>query len=216
MEASIIHAARKILEVERVPRFPHSMILEGGAIHVDGEGTCLTTEECLFNKNRNPHLTKELVEDELKAYLGVKKIIWLPHGLFAISDRPARQLMVIESGSPLQWLIQLIPNRDRTTSLSNSIRPISKVTEETAGVVERWLESERDAERFGEVNWDVGKVREEVVKGGGGGMDKGGSEMGIGELRGCKWMKWVCAYRVERSLLALILILKRLKTSLLH
>ncbi|KAL7168542.1 hypothetical protein ACSBR2_038887 [Camellia fascicularis] len=77
-----IHAARKILEVERVPRFPHSMILEGGAIHVDGEGTCLTTEECLLNKNRNPHLTKEQVEDELKAYLGVKKIIWLPHGLF--------------------------------------------------------------------------------------------------------------------------------------
>ena len=92
---------------------------------------------------------------------------------------------------------------------------VRQVTEETAGVVERWFESERAAE-VGEVNWDVGKVREEVVKGGGGGMDKGGSEMGIGELRGCKWMKWVCAYRVERSLLALILILKRLKTSLLH
>ncbi|CAL5362996.1 unnamed protein product [Camellia sinensis] len=59
--------------------------------------------------------------------------------------------MVIESGSPLQHirLIQLIPNRDRTTSLSNSIRPISKVTEETAGVVERWFESERDAEVWG-------------------------------------------------------------------
>ncbi|GMQ07434.1 hypothetical protein CsSME_00051619 [Camellia sinensis var. sinensis] len=62
------------------------MILEGGAIHVDGEGTCLTTEECLLNKNRNPHLTKEQVEDELKAYLGVKKIIWLPHGLFGDDD----------------------------------------------------------------------------------------------------------------------------------
>ncbi|KAI7979149.1 Agmatine deiminase, partial [Camellia lanceoleosa] len=85
-----------ILEVERVPRFPHSMILEGGAIHVDGEDlfincflpsrTCLTTEECLLNKNRNPHLTKEQVEDELKAYLRVKKIIWLPHGLFGDDD----------------------------------------------------------------------------------------------------------------------------------
>ncbi|XP_028105727.1 agmatine deiminase-like, partial [Camellia sinensis] len=73
-----------ILEVKRVPRFPHSMILEGGAIHVDGEGTCLATEECLLNKNKNPHFTKEQVEDELKAYLGVKKIIWLPHGLFGV------------------------------------------------------------------------------------------------------------------------------------
>ncbi|CAL5398357.1 unnamed protein product [Camellia sinensis] len=49
-------------------------------------GNCLATEECLLNKNRNPHLTKEQVEDELKAYLGVKKIIWLPHGLFGVSD----------------------------------------------------------------------------------------------------------------------------------
>ncbi|KAF5952793.1 hypothetical protein HYC85_010737, partial [Camellia sinensis] len=81
-----IHAARKILEVERVPRFPHYMILEGGAIHVDGEGNCLATEECLLNKNRNPYLTKEQVEDELKAYLGVEKIIWLPHGLFGDDD----------------------------------------------------------------------------------------------------------------------------------
>ncbi|XAR63855.1 Agmatine deiminase [Bertholletia excelsa] len=78
--------ARKILAVERVPRFPHSMILEGGSIHVDGEGTCLTTEECLLHKNRNPHLTKEQIEGELKAYLGVEKIIWLPRGLFGDDD----------------------------------------------------------------------------------------------------------------------------------
>ncbi|KAK3037112.1 hypothetical protein RJ639_031531, partial [Escallonia herrerae] len=78
--------ARKILAIERLPRFPHSIILEGGSIHVDGEGTCLTTEECLLNKNRNPHLTKDQIENELKAYLGVKTVIWLPHGLFGDDD----------------------------------------------------------------------------------------------------------------------------------
>ncbi|KAJ7956536.1 putative Agmatine deiminase [Quillaja saponaria] len=78
--------ARKILAIERLPRFSHSMVLEGGSIHVDGEGTCLTTEECLLNKNRNPHLTKEQIEDDLKAYLGVRKVIWLPHGLFGDDD----------------------------------------------------------------------------------------------------------------------------------
>ncbi|KAL5751464.1 hypothetical protein ACOSP7_026067 [Xanthoceras sorbifolium] len=78
--------ARKILGIERLPRFSHSMILEGGSIHVDGEGTCLTTEECLLNKNRNPHLTKEQIEDELKAYLGVTKVIWLPRGLYGDDD----------------------------------------------------------------------------------------------------------------------------------
>lgn len=49
-------------------------------------GTCLTTEECLLNKNRNPHLTKEQIEDQLKAYLGVMKIIWLPRGLYGDDD----------------------------------------------------------------------------------------------------------------------------------
>lgn len=78
--------ARKVMEIEKLPRFSHSMILEGGSIHVDGEGTCLTTEECLLNKNRNPGLTKRQVEDELKSYLGVKKVIWLPHGLFGDND----------------------------------------------------------------------------------------------------------------------------------
>lgn len=45
-------------------------------------GTCLTTEECLLNKNRNPHMSKEQIEDNLKEYLGVQKIIWLPRGLY--------------------------------------------------------------------------------------------------------------------------------------
>lgn len=62
------------------------MILEGGSIHVDGDGTCLTTEECLLNKNRNPNLTKEQIEDQLKAYLGVQKVIWLPYGLYGDDD----------------------------------------------------------------------------------------------------------------------------------
>ncbi|XP_019189754.1 PREDICTED: agmatine deiminase-like [Ipomoea nil] len=78
--------ARKILSIERFPRFPQSMILEGGSIHVDGEGTCLTTEECLLNKNRNPDMTKEETESELKAYLGVSKVIWLPRGLYGDDD----------------------------------------------------------------------------------------------------------------------------------
>uniref|UniRef100_A0A7N0R8B8 Agmatine deiminase n=1 Tax=Kalanchoe fedtschenkoi TaxID=63787 RepID=A0A7N0R8B8_KALFE len=78
--------ARKILEIEKISRFPQSIILEGGSIHVDGEGTCLTTEECLLNSNRNPQLNKEQIEDTLKAYLGVHKIIWLPRGLYGDDD----------------------------------------------------------------------------------------------------------------------------------
>ncbi|KAG5377177.1 hypothetical protein IGI04_041773 [Brassica rapa subsp. trilocularis] len=78
--------SKKILAVERIPRFQHSMILEGGSIHVDGEGTCLATEECLLNKNRNPHMSKEQIVEELKRYLGVQTIIWLPRGLYGDDD----------------------------------------------------------------------------------------------------------------------------------
>lgn len=56
------------------------MILEGGAITVDGEGTLITTEQCLLHPNRNPELGREEIEAELKARLGVTKIIWLPYG----------------------------------------------------------------------------------------------------------------------------------------
>ena len=73
----------KILEIERSARYhTEGFVLEGGSIHVDGEGTLITTAECLMNRNRNPHLSREEIEDVLRAQLAVDKIIWLPDGLF--------------------------------------------------------------------------------------------------------------------------------------
>lgn len=63
-----------------VPRFRAPMVLEGGSFFVDGEGTLLTTEQCLLNPNRNPGLGRSEIEQLLKDYLGVTTIIWLPHG----------------------------------------------------------------------------------------------------------------------------------------
>ncbi|MGN0578112.1 MAG: agmatine deiminase [Ruminiclostridium sp.] len=57
-------------------------VLEGGSIHVDGEGTCITTEACLLSSGRNPGLTKEEIEQKLKQYLGVQKVIWLKRGIY--------------------------------------------------------------------------------------------------------------------------------------
>ena len=65
-------------EVYRLDDF----ILEGGSIHVDGEGTCLVTKACLLSKGRNPHLTQLEIEEELKIYLGVNKVIWLENGIY--------------------------------------------------------------------------------------------------------------------------------------
>lgn len=57
-------------------------VLEGGAIHSDGEGTLLVTEACLLSSGRNPSLTKEEIEEKLKTYLGIQKVIWLPRGIY--------------------------------------------------------------------------------------------------------------------------------------
>ena len=56
-------------------------ILEGGSIHVDGQGTLLTTEACLLSEGRNPKMSKQEIEERLKKYLSVDKVIWLKHGI---------------------------------------------------------------------------------------------------------------------------------------
>ncbi|HEY3783690.1 MAG TPA: agmatine deiminase [Steroidobacteraceae bacterium] len=74
--------ARKVLEIEGRERYRASIINEGGALHVDGEGTVLVTEECLLNTNRNPALGRDQIEERLRAYLGVSGVIWLGKGVF--------------------------------------------------------------------------------------------------------------------------------------
>jgi agmatine deiminase len=74
-------AARKVLEVEGADRYRAPIVLEGGSIHADGEGTLLSTEECLLNPNRNPSYTREEIEQVLFDHLGARKMIWLNRGL---------------------------------------------------------------------------------------------------------------------------------------
>lgn len=69
-------------ELFRTRRYPVPMVLEGGGICVDGQGTLITTESCTLNRNRNPGLSRDEVEDILKSYLGVRKILWLRQGIY--------------------------------------------------------------------------------------------------------------------------------------
>ena len=73
--------APQILERFGLLCFDAPLVMEGGSIHVDGEGTLLTTEECLLNPNRNPQLSREQIEEYLNKYLNVEKVIWLKGGL---------------------------------------------------------------------------------------------------------------------------------------
>lgn len=74
--------ARKVADIERIDRYKAPLVLEGGSIHVDGEGTLLTTRECLLNENRNPDKTQSEIEDLLSDYLNVENFIWLNKGIY--------------------------------------------------------------------------------------------------------------------------------------
>jgi agmatine deiminase len=105
--------AAKVCELENASRYRAPLVLEGGSIHVDGEGTCITTEECLLNPNRNPGHSRDQIEAQLRAHLGVEKIIWIPEGVYcdetdghidnlACFTRPGRVLLTWteEAGDP--------------------------------------------------------------------------------------------------------------------
>lgn len=74
--------------------------LEGGSIESDGEGTLLTTSECLLNPNRNPNLSKETIEERLKLWFGLDRILWLDYGYLAGDD----------TDSHIDTLARLCPN----------------------------------------------------------------------------------------------------------
>ena len=70
-----------VAKLRGLPLFSPGIVMEGGAIDVNGCGTLLTTESCLLNPNRNPHLNQAQIEQYLKDYLGVTNILWLGDGI---------------------------------------------------------------------------------------------------------------------------------------
>jgi agmatine deiminase len=71
------HVAR----LRGLPLFSPGIVMEGGALEVNGRGTVLTTESCLLNPNRNPHLSKAQIEQYLRDFLGVTNVLWLGDGI---------------------------------------------------------------------------------------------------------------------------------------
>lgn len=70
--------ARKVAQLAGVEALATDLVLEGGCVELDGEGTAIITESCVLNDNRNPGVSKAEFEDSLMPLLGLNKIIWLP------------------------------------------------------------------------------------------------------------------------------------------
>ncbi|HEX4493503.1 MAG TPA: agmatine deiminase family protein [Acidimicrobiia bacterium] len=105
--------ARRMCEafgLERIDAAP--FVLEGGAITVDGEGTLVTTEQCLLNPNRNPDLSKEQIEAELCRWLGVERVVWLPHGILEDDDTDGHVDNVCAFVAPGRVIAQTTSDRD--------------------------------------------------------------------------------------------------------
>ena len=94
--------------IERLgdPEYDAPFVLEGGAINVDGEGTLLTTEQCLLNPNRNPSLSREQIEQGLRDHLGVERVVWLGRGLAEDRDTDGHVDLIAAFTRPGQVLLQ--------------------------------------------------------------------------------------------------------------
>jgi len=88
------------------------MVLEGGSIAVDGEGTLVTTEQCLLHPNRNPTMTRAGIEATLRHELGVDTIVWLPHGLALDDDTDGHVDNIAAFTRPGTLLVQGCDDRD--------------------------------------------------------------------------------------------------------
>jgi agmatine deiminase len=89
-------------------RLAAPLVLEGGALTVDGEGTLLTTEQCLLHPTRNPALSREEIEQALRDWLGVERVVWLGRGLVEDRDTDGHVDLVAAFTHPGHVLLQTV------------------------------------------------------------------------------------------------------------
>jgi len=99
-------AARRFAERRGDPVRSIDMVLEGGSITGDGEGTLVTTTQCLMHPNRNPAMTQARIARRLRDELGVEQIIWLPHGLALDDDTDGHVDNVAAFAAPGRLVLQ--------------------------------------------------------------------------------------------------------------
>ena len=99
----------RLVELVGDPCYRAPLVLEGGSICVDGEGTLITTEQCLLHPTRNPDLSREQIEQHLIDALGVERVVWLGQGLVEDRDTDGHVDLIAAFTKPGQVLVQTVP-----------------------------------------------------------------------------------------------------------
>lgn len=122
--------ASQILDHVGAKAFKAPLVMEGGSIHTDGEGTLLTTEECLLNPNRNPELSREQIEQYVKQFTNVEQIIWLKRGL-AGDETDGHVDNIACFAAPGKVILQVCddPNDDNYAITQENLRILQEATD---------------------------------------------------------------------------------------
>jgi agmatine deiminase len=110
-----------------IDRLPADLVLEGGSITVDGEGTLIATEQCLLHPSRNPALSRIEIEERLREHLGVETVIWIAHGLLEDHDTDGHVDNVAQFVAPGVVLAQTVddvadPNHEPMAANAERLR----------------------------------------------------------------------------------------------
>jgi agmatine deiminase len=124
-----------------IGRLPADLVLEGGSISVDGDGTLLATEQCLLHPSRNPSLNRAEIEERLREYLGVQTVIWIANGLLEDHDTDGHVDNVAHFVAPGVVLAQTVddpsdPNHEPLAENAERLRAASDARGRRLEVVE--------------------------------------------------------------------------------
>jgi agmatine deiminase len=114
----------------KVPRFEPGIVMEGGSIEVNGAGCVLTTEQCLLNPNRNPDSNTDQIEQFLKQYLGVAKVLWLGEGIVGDdTDGHIDDIARFAAPGVIVCAVEEDPADANYELLQDNLRRLSKMTD---------------------------------------------------------------------------------------
>jgi agmatine deiminase len=155
------------LHRQKVRRYVAPFILEGGAFHVDGEGTMLVTEQCQLDPARNAGMTKVHLEELYKAYLGVTKIIWLGDGLEDDCTRGHVDILACFVAPGKVMLHNCTDINDANYAVSqDAIRRLESETDAKGRKIEIILMPEPEPQRIGKWRMDLSYINFYIANGG--------------------------------------------------